>query len=156
MSNEPLLLLRWFESHSSVNLKRKFEKKMSVLSQERPESAQSRTETVQDGRDSISATSGEPSSEPPSRPASCPSSRSPSRPASRSQPPTSPENSSQSKPPSSKMKKQKASKLTKSSKSSKGSKPSKPSKPAHMRKNIRYIYLFDIFHRTNYIIHSNV
>uniref|UniRef100_A0A3Q1G1A9 Helicase ARIP4-like n=1 Tax=Acanthochromis polyacanthus TaxID=80966 RepID=A0A3Q1G1A9_9TELE len=104
---------------------------------DRPESAQSRTDMAQDGRDSTSATSGEPSSEPPSQPASRPSSRTPSRPASRSQPPTSPENSSQSKPPSSKAKKQKASKLTKSSKSSKGSKPSKPSKPAHMRKNIR-------------------
>ncbi|TKS71380.1 Helicase ARIP4 [Collichthys lucidus] len=104
---------------------------------DRPASAQSRAETTQDGRDSASATSGEPSSEPPSRPASPSSSRSPSRPASRSQPPTSPENSSQSKPPSSKTKKQKASKLTKSSKSSKGSKLSKPSKPAHMRKNIR-------------------
>uniref|UniRef100_A0A8C4HBH6 RAD54 like 2 n=1 Tax=Dicentrarchus labrax TaxID=13489 RepID=A0A8C4HBH6_DICLA len=102
---------------------------------ERPASAQSRTETAQDGRESTSATSGEPSSEPPSRPASRPSSRSPSRPASHS--PTSLENSSQSKPHSGKTKKQKASKLTKSSKSSKGSKPSKPSKPAHMRKNIR-------------------
>lgn len=105
---------------------------------ERPSSAQSRTEAAQDGRDSTSATSGEPSSEPPSQPASRPSSRSSSRPASRSQPPNSPENSeSQSKPSSSKVKKQKASKLNKSSKSSKGSKPSKPSKPAHMRKNIR-------------------
>ncbi|XP_049893297.1 helicase ARIP4 [Epinephelus moara] len=104
---------------------------------ERPASAQSRTETAQDGRDSTSATSGEPSSEPPSQPASRPSSRAPSRPASRSQPPTSPDNSSQSKPPSSKTKKHKASKLTKSSKSSKGSKIPKPSKPAHMRKNIR-------------------
>ncbi|XP_059185057.1 helicase ARIP4 [Centropristis striata] len=104
---------------------------------ERPESAQSRTEAAQDGRDSSSATSGEPSSEPPSQPASRPSSRDPSRPASRSQPPASPENPSRSKPPSSKTKKHKASKLTKSSKSSKGSKPSKPSKPAHMRKNIR-------------------
>uniref|UniRef100_A0A8C4HBQ8 RAD54 like 2 n=1 Tax=Dicentrarchus labrax TaxID=13489 RepID=A0A8C4HBQ8_DICLA len=92
---------------------------------ERPASAQSRTETAQDGRESTSATSGEPSSEPPSRPASRPSSRSPSRPASHS--PTSLENST--------------SKLTKSSKSSKGSKPSKPSKPAHMRKNIRYAKL---------------
>ncbi|XP_070701848.1 helicase ARIP4 [Pempheris klunzingeri] len=104
---------------------------------DRPGSAQSRTETAHDGRDSTSATSGEPSSEPPSQPASRPSSRSPSRPASCSQSPTRPENPSQSKPPSSKTKKQKASKLTKSSKSSKGSKPSKPSKPAHMRKNIR-------------------
>lgn len=104
---------------------------------ERPASAQSRTETGQDGRDSTSATSGEPSSEPPSQPASRPSSRPSSRPASRSQPPTSPENSSQSKAPSSKTKKQKSSKQTKSSKSSKGSKPPKPSKPAHMRKNIR-------------------
>ncbi|KAM9361199.1 helicase ARIP4 [Symphorus nematophorus] len=104
---------------------------------ERPASAQSRTETTQDGRDSPSATSGEPSSGPPSRPGSRPSSRPSSRPASRSQPPTSPENTSKSKPPSSKTKKQKSSKLTKSSKSSKGSKPSKPSKPAHMRKNIR-------------------
>ncbi|XP_056260191.1 helicase ARIP4 [Seriola aureovittata] len=104
---------------------------------DRPASAQSRTETAQDGRDSTSATSGEPSSEPPSRPASHPSSGAPSRPASRSEPPNSPENSSQSKPPSCKTKKQKASKLSKSSKSSKGSKPSKPSKPAHMRKNIR-------------------
>lgn len=101
---------------------------------ERPASAQSQTETAQDGdRDS----SGEPSSDSPSQPASHPSSGAPSRPASRSQPPASPENSSQSKPPSSKTKKQKASKLTKSSKSSKGSKLSKPSKPAHMRKNIR-------------------
>ncbi|KAF1391707.1 hypothetical protein PFLUV_G00044890 [Perca fluviatilis] len=97
---------------------------------ERPVSAQGRTETGQDGRDSTSATSGEPSSEPPSEPASRPSSRPPSR----SQPPISPENSSQSKPASSKTKKHKTSKLTKSSKSSKGS---KPSKPAHMRKNIR-------------------
>uniref|UniRef100_A0A665TIP7 RAD54 like 2 n=1 Tax=Echeneis naucrates TaxID=173247 RepID=A0A665TIP7_ECHNA len=75
--------------------------------------AQSRTDTAQDGRDS--ATSGEPSSEPPSRPASRQSSGAPSRPASRSELPT-------------------TSKLAKSSKSSKGS---KPSKPAHMRKNIR-------------------
>lgn len=104
---------------------------------DRPASAQSRTDTGQDGRDSTSATSGEASSEPPSRPASCPSSRPPSRPASRSEPPTSPDNSSQTKLPFSKTKKQKASKLTKSSKSSKGSKISKPSKPAHMRKNIR-------------------
>ncbi|XP_071351025.1 helicase ARIP4 [Trachinotus anak] len=104
---------------------------------DRPASAQSRTETAQDGRDSMSATSGEPSSEPPSRPASHPSSGAPSRPASCSEPPTSPENSSQSKPPSCKTKKQKASKLAKSSKSSKGSKLLKPSKPAHMRKNIR-------------------
>ncbi|CAN9511775.1 unnamed protein product [Ophioblennius macclurei] len=105
---------------------------------DRPESAQSRSaETAQDGRDSSSATSGEPSSDPPSQPSSRPSSRATSRPPSRSQPPTSPENSSQSKPPSNKTKKQKASKLTKSSKSSKGSKPSKLPKPAHMRKNIR-------------------
>ncbi|XP_029946705.1 helicase ARIP4 isoform X2 [Salarias fasciatus] len=104
---------------------------------ERPASAQSQAETAQDGRDSSSATSGEPSSDPPSQPSSRPSSRAPSRPASRCQPPASPENSSPSKPPSSKTKKQKASKLTKSSKSSKGSKPSKPPKPAHMRKNIR-------------------
>ncbi|XP_073324230.1 helicase ARIP4 [Pagrus major] len=96
-----------------------------------------RPASAQDGRDSTSPTSGEPSSPPPSGPASRPSSRSPSRPASRSKPPTSPENSSKIKPPSSKTKKQKSSKLTKSSKSSKGSKPSKPSKPAHMRKNIR-------------------
>uniref|UniRef100_A0A671YJK4 RAD54 like 2 n=1 Tax=Sparus aurata TaxID=8175 RepID=A0A671YJK4_SPAAU len=96
-----------------------------------------RPASAQDGRDSASATSGEPSSPPPSGPASRPSSRSPSRPPSRSKPPTSPENSGKIKPPSSKTKKQKASKLTKSSKSSKGSKPSKPSKPAHMRKNIR-------------------
>ncbi|XP_029286537.1 helicase ARIP4 isoform X2 [Cottoperca gobio] len=100
---------------------------------ERPGSAQSRTETAQDGRDSPSATSGEPSPESTSPPASCTSSRAPSRPASRSQPPTSPENPSQSKPPSSKTKKHKASKSTKS-KSSKGS---KLSKPVHMRKNIR-------------------
>ncbi|KAM8757557.1 helicase ARIP4 [Acanthopagrus schlegelii] len=96
-----------------------------------------RPASAQDGRDSASATSGEPSSPPPSGPASRPSSRSPSRPFSPSKPPTSPENSGKIKPPSSKTKKQKASKLTKSSKSSKGSKPSKPSKPAHMRKNIR-------------------
>ncbi|XP_029989436.1 helicase ARIP4 [Sphaeramia orbicularis] len=101
---------------------------------ERPMSAQSHPETAQDGRNSTSPTSGEPSSEPSSQPASRPSSRPPSRPASRSQPPESPQNSNQSKP--SKTKKQKASKLTKM-KSSKGSKPSKPSKPAHMRKNIR-------------------
>ncbi|KAG7494415.1 hypothetical protein JOB18_030417 [Solea senegalensis] len=94
-----------------------------------------RPTSAQDGRDSTSATSGEPSSQPPSRPASRPSSGAPSRPASRSQPPSSPQ--SQNKPPSSKPKKQKGSKLTKSSKSSKGSKPSKPSKPSHMRKNIR-------------------
>ncbi|XP_029358331.1 helicase ARIP4 [Echeneis naucrates] len=99
---------------------------------DRPTSAQSRTDTAQDGRDS--ATSGEPSSEPPSRPASRQSSGAPSRPASRSELPTSPENTNQRKQPSSKIKKQKASKLAKSSKSSKGS---KPSKPAHMRKNIR-------------------
>ncbi|XP_026162512.1 helicase ARIP4 isoform X2 [Mastacembelus armatus] len=104
---------------------------------DRPASAQSRTEKAQDGMDSTSSTSREPSSEPPSRPGSRPSSRAPSRPASRSQPPTSPENSSQNMPTSSKTKKQKASKLSKSSKSSKGSKPSKPAKPAHMRKNIR-------------------
>ncbi|XP_075966644.1 helicase ARIP4 [Anarhichas minor] len=97
---------------------------------ERPASAESRTEAAQDGRDSTSTTSGEPSPESPSQPASRPSSRPPSR----SQPPTSPENSSQSKPPPSKTKKHKASKSTKSSKSSKGS---KPSKPIHMRKNIR-------------------
>ncbi|XP_068450515.1 helicase ARIP4 [Clinocottus analis] len=101
---------------------------------ERPASAESRTETALDGRDSTSTTSGEPSPESPSQPASRPSSRTPSRPSSRSQPPPSPENSSQSKPPSSKTKKHKASKSTKSSKSSKGS---KPSKPVHMRKNIR-------------------
>ncbi|XP_054472230.1 helicase ARIP4 isoform X2 [Anoplopoma fimbria] len=110
---------------------------------ERPGSAESRTETAQDGRDSTSTTSGEPSPEPPSQPASPLSSRVPSRPASRSQPPASPENSSQSKPPSSKTKKHKASKSTKSSKSSKGSKPSKPSKPTHMRKNIRKLLKVD-------------
>ncbi|KAF3689898.1 Helicase ARIP4 [Channa argus] len=103
---------------------------------DRPASAQSRTETAQDGRDSTSSTSGEHSSEPPSRSGSRPSSRSPSSPASRSQPP-SPENSCQGKLPSNKIKKQKNSKLAKSLKSSKGSKPSKPPKPAHMRKNIR-------------------
>nr|XP_020443078.1 helicase ARIP4 [Monopterus albus] len=97
---------------------------------DRPVSAQSRTESAQDGRDTASSTSGEPSPEPSSRPGSC----TPSRSASRSQPPTSPENSSHSKPPSSKSKKQKVSKLTKLPKCSKGS---KPSKPAHMRKNIR-------------------
>ncbi|XP_029006030.1 helicase ARIP4 [Betta splendens] len=102
---------------------------------DRPGSAQSRSETAQDGRDSASSTSREPSSEPRSQPGSCPSSRAPSRPASRSQPP-SPENSSQGKTPSSKTKKQKATKLTKTPKS-KGTKPPKPSKPAHMRKNIR-------------------
>ncbi|XP_037346691.2 helicase ARIP4 isoform X2 [Pungitius pungitius] len=104
---------------------------------ERPGSAESRTETAQDGGDSTSTTSGEPSPEPPSQPASRPSSRAPSRPASRSQPPTSPEKSSQSKPPSIKTKKHKSSKSTKSSKSSKGSNSSKTSKPTHMRKNIR-------------------
>ncbi|KAL6112091.1 rad54l2 [Pungitius sinensis] len=104
---------------------------------ERPGSAESRTETAQDGGDSTSTSSGEPSPEPPSQPASRPSSRAPSRPASRSQPPTSPENSSQSKPPSIKTKKHKSSKSTKSSKSSKGSNSSKTSKPTHMRKNIR-------------------
>nr|XP_040060978.1 helicase ARIP4 isoform X1 [Gasterosteus aculeatus aculeatus] len=103
---------------------------------ERPGSAESRTETAQDGGDSTSTTSGEASPEPPSQPTSRPSSRAPSRPASRSQPPTSPENSSQSKTPSIKTKKHKSSKSTKS-KSSKGSNSSKTSKPTHMRKNIR-------------------
>ncbi|XP_026203724.1 helicase ARIP4 isoform X2 [Anabas testudineus] len=91
---------------------------------DRPASAQSRTGTAHDGRDSTSSTSREPSSEPPSQPGSRPSSRGPS-------------GQSQSKPPSSKTKKQKSSKLTKSPKSSKGTKHPKPSKPAHMRKNIR-------------------
>ncbi|XP_076012669.1 helicase ARIP4 isoform X2 [Genypterus blacodes] len=104
---------------------------------ERPESAQGRAESAQDGGDSNSSTSREASPGPSSQPASRPPSRAPSRPPSRSQSPGSPESTSQSKPPSSKTKKQKASKSLKSSKSSKGSKPPKPSKPTHMRKNIR-------------------